>query len=339
MSDDDDDDSYTGGMDDGNNIGFDASNDFYLKMGESDSKFIFRNKSGLILEGNNTELKYHERIVPNPDSPSWIGSSDNHIPGMYLEILRLGEKTINSPQNGMMWLESGNVRVGTGNGVLNLSGLHAGFPENQLRVLNATLDINPTSLDKRFGSAHGSIGIVRHTFVRNTPTLGYIVFRGHLKWYYLANPTQIERDDKDIIFWPIQPKRIQHFFKDDIDDIILYDDIIARQGAGWVNGKFIMFGEIGASKAKLAVCRLLGTNSRSTTQDITVKTLTVSPNAEEVVGLGADEYTVLQLPVFNNSNNIARTLNSNVGDYAGAIAFNRSDNKIYYHDGFYWLSV
>ena len=63
QTDEDEPDAKTGGSDTGNNIGFDNSNDFYVKMAANDSKMIVRNSGGEIIEFRNS-VNTWKRILP-----------------------------------------------------------------------------------------------------------------------------------------------------------------------------------------------------------------------------------------------------------------------------------
>ena len=301
-----------GGSDEGANIGFDKSDDFYVKAPWTSSKMIFKARGTDKLAVNALET------VTQP-----VKFEDAHP---------------SSPSDGLVWRSNNDVMVRTGGQNLNLSHLHLGVRPNVVKYYdNHRTSFDETRIyDLGFGDSPGAIGIAEVRI--NSRRTSVLMIRNNYKWCYRI-PTVAHDFSRNPRINPEEgapTKRIllahgSGAFDDDTDGT---GDV--RFVGGWSFGKFFTYwtGDDGSNNNTLAICD----KDDDGVDHIFDKALTTIPGA----GIGkvdAHGYTITSIPIITISSPTLSQLNDAFGDVTGAIGFNSADNRIYYtsNNAWWWI--
>ena len=299
-----------GGSDEGANIGFDRSDDFYIKAPWTASKMIFKARGTDKISMNRFETVTQPILFQNT-SP-------------------------HSLENGHMWRDESDVYVRTGGQSLNLTDLHQGARPNRVRIYPVDIDtFNKDLLDGLIGRDLGSIGITNTNVFGDFRKKAFLVVRGKRRWFYLAAPTKAfdhsrTRRNK----WESVPmKRIQLYkgsggFDDDLDGTGDIEDI-----GGWSFGKIFIY-ENGTRH--LIICNR--TDDMEAAKNIVERGMASPSNIEDIENttVTTDSVFIASIPIINISSLNASKLDSAFGDGVGCIGYNTADGRVYYSDDHSW---
>ena len=150
----------SGGSDTGNNIGFDNSNDFHVKMADSDSKFFIRNSGGQLFEITNSITKLYKSAYPHQNKTLSLGADGQTWAGVHSQTLdayaalRLHSSPItdSAADNGRIWLDGSTVKIKSGGVVKDIDDI-GGVAPISASWRSLTNDMIPaTSGDYNIGS-------------------------------------------------------------------------------------------------------------------------------------------------------------------------------------------